>query len=276
MRKSSLALLLTIVTLFPVSGDAGVPDGQVATVSSAERLQGINPNQRPYRGYFLDLSGIAGRQNAASITEGLRHQIDIVEAVGLSPRVLNFFHTVPIVVDELACLPQDDPKMLASACYGLARSTLSQRTSHLVGTHWDNEKHQWANPDPVDFAEDTGLGVVMVRPVMMGGEEPLLLHELLHAFHAHVLPQGAKNPTLLLHYNAAKSQQLYPADAYLLSNEREFFAVTASVFLYGKADKEPFTRANIKQKQPDYYKFLVWLFGFDPDRGPGAAPVAVN
>jgi hypothetical protein len=50
--------------------------------------------------------------------------------------------------------------------------------------------------------------------------------------------------------------------------------VTASVFLYGKDGKEPFARANLKQKQPDYFKYLVWLFGFDPDRGPNASPVA--
>ena len=52
-----------------------------------------------------------------------------------------------------------------------------------------------------------------------------------------------------------------------------FFAVTASVFLAGKgAISEPKTRAALKEKMPKYYKFLVELFGFDPE--PSATPVA--
>ena len=38
------------------------------------------------------------------MADALRHQIDIVEDVGLSQRALNFFHTVPILVDDFACL----------------------------------------------------------------------------------------------------------------------------------------------------------------------------
>jgi hypothetical protein len=53
-----------------------------------------------------------------------------------------------------------------------------------------------------------------------------------------------------------------------LTNEREFFALTASVFLYGKDGQ--LTRSDLKEKQPDYFKYLVGLFGFDPD-GAAAA-----
>src|SRR5262249_43557944 len=46
----------------------------------------------------------------------------------------------------------------------------------------------------------------------------------------------------------------------------EFFAVTASIFLAGKESiHEPKTRAALKEKMPDYYKYLVGVFGFDPD-----------
>jgi hypothetical protein len=42
--------------------------------------------------------------------------------------------------------------------------------------------------------------------------------------------------------------------------------VTASIFLAGNdAVHEPYTRAKLKEKQPDYFKYLVGLFGFDPD-----------
>ena len=98
-----------------------------------------------------------------------------------------------------------------------------------------------------------------------------------------MMPEGVKNPAVLAQYNDAKGAQAYPTNAYVMKNEREFFAVTASVFLYGKADtsqfggesgKGPFTRSMFKQKEPDYYRFLVWLFGFDPETGPKVTPVA--
>jgi hypothetical protein len=58
-------------------------------------------------------------------------------------------------------------------------------------------------------------------------------------------------------------------------NHKEFFAVTASIFLSGKdSTHEPNTRANLKEKMPDYYKYLVGLFGFDPDPTLPAAPAA--
>jgi hypothetical protein len=275
MRALLSASLLSIVTLFPGPGNAGARPPHTE-VSYGEKAQWTNPNRVTYRGHFFDLSEIAGRQDFAALADALRHQLDIVESVGLSPRVLKFFHTVPIVVDEMACLGSEDPKLQAAACYGPHAPERAQRTPRGA-TFWDSESSQWTNADPVSLAEDTHLGVVMVRPIMLGAssrqvEEPVILHELLHAYHNKMMPQGVINPAVLLHYNLAKS--LYPAEAYLLTNEREFFAVTASVFLYGKDGKEPFARANLKQKQPDYFKYLVWLFGFDPDRGPNASPVA--
>jgi hypothetical protein len=118
---------------------------------------------------------------------------------------------------------------------------------------------------------------VLVRPMTLDAsslQKPIVLHELLHAFHNKMMPKGFNNTALLHHYNFAKGGNLYPDDAYLMTNEREFFAVTASVFLYGKDDKEPFTRAKLKEKQPDYFNYLVWLFGFNPDHAPSTTPVA--
>lgn len=99
-----------------------------------------------------------------------------------------------------------------------------------------------------------------------------MLHELLHAYHANMLPDGFNNAVVVSQYKAGKG--IYPSDGYPMANGREFFAVTASVFLYGKETIEPFTRAKIREKQPEYYNYLVWVFGSDPDRKPGVAPLA--
>jgi hypothetical protein len=266
MRALLVALLASILVPLAGSSHAVERAAQAPGSGSGKSQYG----QQTYRGYVLDLSGAAGRQDAAEMLNALRQQIDVVESAGLSPRVLKFFRSIPILVDEKACLAG---KVMASACYGSSAPERAESKSRGM-TVWDSEKAQWTNPDPVALAEDMKLGVVMVRPHRMTMQEPLILHELLHAYHARMMPAGVQDAKILGHYDLAKSQQLYPADAYVVSNEREFFAVTASVFLYGKADKEPFTRAKIKEKQPDYYRYLVWLFGFDPDRAPNAAPVA--
>jgi hypothetical protein len=282
MRALLLALPLSILTLFPSSGNAGdARPLQIAAVSDSEKVQLTNPNHETYSGYYLDLSQIAARQDFAVMADALRHQLDIVESVRLSPRVLNFFHTVPIVVDDVACLntkkadekADDKAPTLAHACYGPV--SLPERTSREP-TILNSGK--WTNPDPVDLAEDTKRGVVFVRPFMLDGsskdaQRPVILHEMFHAYHAEIMPQGVKNPAIKFYYDQAKSKQLYPADAYLMTNEKEFFAVTASVFLSGKADGGV-TQSDIKQKQPDYFKYLVWLLEIDPDRAPSGTPVA--
>jgi len=105
MRALLVALPLSILTLFPVSGNAGdARPLQIATVSASEKDQSTTPSSETYRGYFFDLSAIAGRQNFTVMADALRHQIDIVEGVGLSPHMLEFFHTIPISVNEVACL----------------------------------------------------------------------------------------------------------------------------------------------------------------------------
>jgi Mlc titration factor MtfA (ptsG expression regulator) len=50
-------------------------------------------------------------------------------------------------------------------------------------------------------------------------------------------------------------------DAFLLKNPAEFFAVTASLYLYGHVDRLPFTREALREKQPSYYIWLGQLFG---------------
>jgi len=258
MRSLLVTLPLSILVLFP------------ALPNAAERSR----DYQSYHGYTLELSAVQDRQDVAAITTALRRQLDLVENVGLSGRVLNFFHRLPIVVDEAACMHVEDPKLRPSACYG----PFAPRSQHIRGaTFWDNDKGQWANPDIIGLAEDTKLGVVMVRPSTLDAssmekERPVLLHEFLHAYHANMLPDGFNNAVVSSQYKVGKG--MYPADAYLAANEREFFAVTASVFLHGKETIEPFTRAKIREKQPEYYKYLVWVFGFDPDNKQGVAPLA--
>jgi hypothetical protein len=258
MRALLPAIGLSVLTLLPSSSYAGDRLRQIT----------VTPNTETYRGYYIDYSEVAGRQNFGGMADALRRQLDIVERVGLSPRVLQYFKSIPIVVDEVVC-PADLPHLLA--CFGPSTPLQRAQRTSRVFTAWKSEEFLWENPDVLALAEDTQSGVVWVRPLVEGPQDAVMLHELLHAYHAHIMPRGYQNPDVLLHYKGATSKQLYPADACVLKNERELFAVTASVFLYGKSDKEPFTRSKLREKQPDYFKYLVGLFGVDPDDTPVAS-----
>lgn len=92
-------------------------------------------------------------------------------------------------------------------------------------------------------------------------EKPVVLHEMLHAYHWWVLPGGFKNAEVEQFYQRAKEGGLYPPDAYVLKNVQEFFAVTASLYLWGNVDRPPHDRKTLHEKQPVYYQWLGDQFG---------------
>jgi hypothetical protein len=90
---------------------------------------------------------------------------------------------------------------------------------------------------------------------------PVLLHELLHGYQAQRLPGARNNPHLVAGFDQAKASGDWPAQSYMLSNINEFFAMTASVALWGRAARPPLTRERLRTAMPDYYAWLVSEFG---------------
>ena len=273
MRALLLAVSLSLVAT--VAARADDTAGKAAKTTSQTAAGG----QHTYHGFLYDASAIADRQDRDTVEHSLQHQLDVVESVKLSPRVLDYFRTIPIVVDELACFPIDQPgsartPVAAAACYGNVYPvrTGSQLREPSV---WDSKQGKWTNVNAIDLAEDTVGGIVMVRPLRLDPKRPVVLHEYLHAFHAHMLPRGYNDQAIAHFYNAAKKKDLFPEGSYFLANEQEFFAVTASILLSGSETIEPFSRDKIKEKLPDYYRYLTWLFELDPDQSTTPSPVAM-
>jgi hypothetical protein len=104
---------------------------------------------------------------------------------------------------------------------------------------------------------------VLIEDKAQPPQQPIVLHELLHAYHFAVMPGGFRNPDVLTFYDRAKSNQLYPANEYVLRNPQEFFAVTGSLYLWGHVDRAPSTREKLKAAQPTYYGWLARLFGVE-------------
>jgi len=108
---------------------------------------------------------------------------------------------------------------------------------------------------PGHFNEKRGIEIISDPDP----DKPILLHEMLHALHLLWMPQGRSNPTIAAAYAEAKRRKLW-SDDYLMKNDREFFAVTGSCYLYGKVERDPRNRANIRRALPNYYQWMADLF----------------
>jgi len=146
-------------------------------------------------------------------------------------------------------------------------------------------------PHQIDIASDCGLRpevisffqsrVIILRPGLRGQfgrfdprypgvsiedavaapQKPIVLHELLHAYHWYMIPGGFQNPQIMTFYNRAKDLRRYQEGVYAVKNVQEFFATTGSLYLWGHIDRPPYSREGLKAAQPIYYKWLGDFFG---------------
>ncbi len=124
-------------------------------------------------------------------------------------------------------------------------------------------------------------GEVRLQPAVFTRKRPVLLHELLHAYHFYTLTLQNKDVNAafdlaveaamaLEDVNAAFEMVRNDPDfakfrrAHFLQNAKEFFAVTASIYLSGDVQQPPFTCAAFAGKYPAYMQFLESQFGKRP------------
>lgn len=121
---------------------------------------------------------------------------------------------------------------------------------------------------------DTGFGhanldenhrqVVELKAAKLPADRPILLHELLHAYHGQKL---GPTPMIRDSYRQAVQSGVYRryAKAHFLEAPNEYFAVIGSIFLYGKRiDQPPFDCALTAKYQPQFIAFLTEQFGPHP------------
>lgn len=102
---------------------------------------------------------------------------------------------------------------------------------------------------------------VALKYLDLAPTKPILLHEFLHAYHDQIMADGYGNADIMHYYEMALQRYRMSKSEYFLSNEKEFFAVTASIYLYGSIKRAPFDRTTIKTTQPLYWTYLEGLFG---------------
>lgn len=182
----------------------------------------------PYKGFTIHESECAGLPLMDSMVSRAEEQIDIASGVGEPQDLLQFFQGLRISLKP-AQIPGGTPGLYLGA--------------------------------PTREVE-------IYPSITVTGHKPVLLHEMLHAYHDQKLPDGFMNAEILRYYLAAKSAHLFDNQSHMMSNQREFFACAATTYLFGVTAQEPFTRERLKQCDPEFHAYLQALFG------PGAGTFA--
>lgn len=106
----------------------------------------------------------------------------------------------------------------------------------------------------------SGKRGVSLKAVVHPADRPILLHELLHMHHFRQLPGGIDNRMVADAFRRARNRGVWPEDSYVMSNKREFYAMTASAVLYGRVARPPNSREEVAEQLPVYYQWLVDTF----------------
>lgn len=112
--------------------------------------------------------------------------------------------------------------------------------------------------------DETGRQIVEMKAEKLPADRPILLHELLHAYHGVKL---GPTPMIRDSYRQALQSGIYNRyrKAHFLEAPNEYFAVIGSIFLYGKRiDQPPFDCALTAKYQPQFIQFLTEQFGPHP------------
>ena len=174
-----------------------------------------------YRGFTIDESRVRNLANLDGVIAATKEQIDIVCGVGAPTEDMEFFRSVPFILVPADAIPRGTPGL-----YGRMDRTVKV-TSRIVTT----------------------------------GHKPVLLHELLHAYHDQKLPQGFRNRKIIGLFEQAKTIAAFERKSHMMENEKEYFACSATTYLFGVTAQEPFRRDKVMKSQPELFAYLKALFG---------------
>ncbi|WP_160111974.1 hypothetical protein [Aquimarina sp. AU58] len=87
------------------------------------------------------------------------------------------------------------------------------------------------------------------------GEGNVAFHELVHYYHDVYIPGGFRNRQLTNLYYNARSRNIYPRQAYVMSNVVEYLGVSAEAYFTGTG-REPYNRARVNRLDPDLAAYI--------------------
>jgi hypothetical protein len=109
---------------------------------------------------------------------------------------------------------------------------------------------------------EAGRQIVELKATKLPSDRPILLHELLHAYHGQKI---GRSPVIIRAHEEGVKSGMYPAKfakAHFLENPREYFAVIGTIFLYQRSlEQPPYDCRITARRQPEFIAFLGKHFG---------------
>lgn len=211
--------------------DKGAPD---ATRDRALHGASAQTKDLRYRGFSVAIIGDHAEQTDPALLAVVKEQIDIVCAVGLSRDTMAFLESIPIEVAVHA----------------------NGRNEEQFGT-------------PGSYSE-ANRRITLFGNLVGYSHRPVLLHEMMHAYHDQRMPGGIANADIRMFFGRAAILHAYRGQSHMMSDVKEFFACSATTYLYGVTGQEPFRRELLREHQPTYYSWLTKLFGSDAGQFKGS------
>lgn len=133
------------------------------------------PPETGYRGFVIDDSAVRKMPELKAMQAAIKEQIDLVCAVGVPAGTLKFFQSVPFALVPAGTIPRGSP----------------------------------------GFYTRKDGSVKVVSNIITTGHKPVLLHELLHAYHDQKVQDGFKNRDIAAFYEHAKSLPAFAAKSHI-------------------------------------------------------------
>ena len=172
-------------------------------------------------GFRIDFSKIDDEKRA-ELLPGYVAQIETIKSANLPPEMLDLMREIPIIVD---------PKK-------------PQEGSHALFTTNKNQR----------------MGAVIADLRDLPSNRPILLHEMIHAWDWN--KYSSSNPFILKSFNTAKSSDFFPnKTSHFMENNKEYFAISSTIYLTGSSEQPPFNCDILSKRQPEYVAFLEKLYG---------------
>jgi hypothetical protein len=176
-------------------------------------------------------------------------------AVASSPRAVDY-HGWHIDVSQASGQPADavtrsiQKQIDGIETLGIAQDIVSfMRTVPLrAAGSGDGAPARYDRASGIDFRVDA-----------LDAKKPVLLQQLLRAFQEQKL-KGDDVTVITNAYKEARDSGAWPVNAPMLKSPQDFFAATATVYLFGDIDTEPFSRGRLHETQPEYWKWLGGVF----------------
>ncbi|MBV8165452.1 MAG: hypothetical protein JO021_01580 [Alphaproteobacteria bacterium] len=197
-----------------------------------------------YKAWRFNTSAVPN-QLSASLTRSLEAQIDLVEALPLRPEVLRFFRDVDVKVD---------PATLGKAAFYRTAKQRSARSARMAS---ERAASQEMKTRPGATVHRIYLSTQPVPP-----DQPLLLTMLLHALFDRRLAD-ADVARVEAWFDEAKRTGAFANRSEMMHGPEAFFANGAGAVLYGRWPEEPFERAKMRDRLPDFTAWVVSEFVAD-------------